>query len=101
MVFSWQYMHACVYSPLKIFTKQRRLYGLHWCLRILSAFSWPKVTFKNWIALIVPLILILCKEGCHKLSRAGTRHLEFMFGLMRVRENSDALTVLQQFYMAK
>lgn len=91
--YAMHYARTCVFSQSSVFDKRSRLFGLHWSLRVLTSYKIPAVTFKNWIACLLPLCFVLCLPECVRLARMGTGMLEYFFGLMRVRSNSDMLTV--------
>ena len=82
--------HECM---CKAFSRQSRLYCIHWALQVLTSFHLPLTTIRGLMTSLLPIALALCRPEMRKVNRVGTKSCEFRIGVLRTMTNSDQLTV--------
>ena len=85
-------VETCLQARSASFTRSERCYVLFFCLVFASGWTMNSLTRTNSLLCIFPVAMALAKTaaGHH---RWGTLMLEFFFGLLRVHQNSDQLSV--------
>ena len=75
------------------YTRRHRLLTLHFAVQVLSSFTYSSVTEKNFVTCIISMCFSLANGKLQKPWRWATLMLEYYFGILRQRQNSDCLTV--------
>ena len=89
-------------SPVPTLTRRARISMLLFAAMCVTSFNFSLVTKKTFMAVALNGAFMLKLAEMTWVWRLGTLYIEFMFGVMRCRGNTDGLTLqMLQYYLQK